>query len=217
MGTAFSSPDDLNLSAQNEKIDQEHFVAELFDSRVIFPASSIQLMGKIGAGNSGQVMQGELDGMPCALKLTNDLWFSGLRDESAMDSFRREVKILLTASHPNVLRLYGVTLLQESAGTQPDNDNLVKEQKLYMVTELCMTSLAAEITTHRKKLDASGAAKNVLTKYHFKKDRLLKWMNQVSSALAYLHRLRLLHGDIKPDNVLVDHVCFYYEFQFFFV
>ena len=57
-----------------------------------FPPESITIAKKkIGAGASGQVMLGDLDGTPCALKLTNALWFQGLQNTEAMEEFSREV------------------------------------------------------------------------------------------------------------------------------
>ena len=36
------------------------------------------------------------------------------------------------------------------------------------------------------------------------KVQLAEWIGQVASALAYMHRLRMQHRDLKPDNVLFN-------------
>ena len=36
------------------------------------------------------------------------------------------------------------------------------------------------------------------------KEEAARWVGQIASALAYMHRLRMQHRDVKPDNVLFD-------------
>ena len=88
-----------------------------------------------------------------------------------------------------------VNLLQES----DEHENVIryfcKEQKgnfLYIALELCPASLADIIETPDLWPDLVAA---------FEPKRALK---QIASGIAHLHRLKIIHRDIKPQNILVS-------------
>jgi len=39
-----------------------------------------------------------------------------------------------------------------------------------------------------------------------RKDNLLRFVNQITSALAFLHNTNIIHRDIKPGNILIDNI-----------
>ena len=36
------------------------------------------------------------------------------------------------------------------------------------------------------------------------KEAKFKWCRQIASVISYIHDKKLVHGDIKPSNILVD-------------
>lgn len=90
----------------------------------------------------------------------------------------REVSILQESDdHPNVIRYY----------YQEAHANF-----LYIALELCPASLADIIETPDQFRDISTA---------FDPKRALR---QIASGLRHLHSLKLVHRDIKPQNILVS-------------
>eukprot|EP00941_MAST-03F_sp_MAST-3F-sp1_P000580 g580.t1 len=168
--------------------------------RLWIPAEHFHLhKGKVGAGTMGQVIAADMDGTAVALKHTNALWFEGIDSEEAMRAFRHEVNLLLALSHPNIVRFYGVTLFKED----PKSD-----EKLYMVTELCTPGgLDTVLNRYREIRDREKGNKFTVKNIARRKVReklATRWVFQMCSALSYLHRTGLLHGDIKPANILID-------------
>ncbi|GIM16135.1 hypothetical protein Vretimale_18791 [Volvox reticuliferus] len=96
------------------------------------------------------------------------------RDRVALKLAVREAKVLSMIKHPNIVKM---TASYRS-----------KSGRLYLVLEYIETSLHS----HLKRFPCGLPA--VLTK-------ILCW--QLLYAVAYLHEDKILHRDIKPDNILV--------------
>ena len=89
--------------------------------------------------------------------------------------------MLLTALSPCVVQFFGVCRLPEG---------------LCIVTELCDTSLAKEIVSLKKKSTA-------VQSWRMMAPKMLEWMQDILSGLACLHSKEIVHGDLKPQNVLL--------------
>ncbi|WVQ78180.1 hypothetical protein IAT38_000263 [Cryptococcus sp. DSM 104549] len=90
----------------------------------------------------------------------------------------QEVKLLQASDdHPNVIRYY----------CQEKRDNF-----LYIALDLCQASLADLIDTPEKYQELANAL-----------DRK-KALAQVTAGLKHLHGMKIIHRDIKPQNVLVS-------------
>ncbi|WRT67033.1 uncharacterized protein IL334_003999 [Kwoniella shivajii] len=89
----------------------------------------------------------------------------------------QEVKLLQASDdHPNVIRYY----------CQEKRDNF-----LYIALDLCQASLADLIETPDKYLELASSL-----------DRK-KALTQITAGLKHLHGMKIIHRDIKPQNVLV--------------
>ncbi|WWD15818.1 hypothetical protein CI109_100242 [Kwoniella shandongensis] len=90
----------------------------------------------------------------------------------------QEVKLLQASDdHPNVIRYY----------CQEKRDNF-----LYIALDLCQSSLADLIETPDKHQEMASSL-----------DRK-KALSQITAGLKYLHEIKIIHRDIKPQNVLVS-------------
>jgi serine/threonine protein kinase len=94
----------------------------------------------------------------------------------AIEKFEREVSIMLTFTHPNILRLHEI--LDHS-----DSDSII-----LITSYCCFGSLlprsfqSTPISEHRTQ----------------------KIFTQIVMALHEIHRKRIAHLDIKPENILID-------------
>ncbi|XP_021369212.1 hormonally up-regulated neu tumor-associated kinase homolog [Mizuhopecten yessoensis] len=96
------------------------------------------------------------------------------QDSYVRKNLRREGKILQLARHPNIVQLFEI---------------METENSYYLVTELCKGGDLMDYICQRKKLEEREAK---------------KFIRQIVSAIEYLHRLGILHRDLKVENLLLD-------------
>jgi 3-phosphoinositide dependent protein kinase-1 len=94
----------------------------------------------------------------------------------------REVQLLQTLSHPNILRLFSSFRATDS---------------LIMITELCSGGeLRKVIDFHREKCTTKDFALPV---------RFARfYLSEIITGLRYLHEKRVVHRDLKPENILLS-------------
>lgn len=135
---------------------------------------------KIGAGSYGKVVlyQSSIDGKLCAIKAFHKSHLLKLRvapSETAMTDVLREVQIMKMLDHPNIVNLIEVI-------DDPNTDHF------YMVLEYVDGKWVWE---------GSGPPGGI------GEDTARKYLRDIVSGLVYLHAHNIVHGDIKPDNLLV--------------
>ncbi|KAI0828348.1 kinase [Trametes gibbosa] len=89
---------------------------------------------------------------------------------------RDELQVMEMLHHPNVVEYYGIE---------------VHRDKVYIFEEYCQGGSLAALLEHGRIED-----ENILQVYTL----------QMLEGLAYLHSQGVLHRDIKPDNILLDHM-----------
>lgn len=144
------------------------------------------ILETLGAGSYAEVKlcKEKLSGKLFAMKfISRDIMKKDkLGKQSKLDDIKREIAIMKKLHHPNVLRLYEVM----------DDP---KMNKLFLVLEYMKNG---DLLSHQKKKHPHGA----LESFH---DRDLHCIFlQVILGLAYLHEQKIVHGDIKPQNLLVS-------------
>lgn len=112
------------------------------------------------------------------------LKFLGASDSIAIEN---EYSILSRLKHPNLIRVYSLELLSEAFHFE---DETFPARTAFMVVEWIDAIAPADVL---KTLDDSE-----------KEKWLYRFCDQLADVLGALHRLGLTHGDIKPDNILVD-------------
>ncbi|XVE79061.1 hypothetical protein DITRI_Ditri14bG0027500 [Diplodiscus trichospermus] len=135
---------------------------------------------KIGAGSYGKVVlyRNCVDGKHYAIKAFHKSHLLKLRvgpSETAMTDVLREVLIMKTLEHPNIVNLIEVI-------DDPSMD------QFYMVLEYVEGKWVCE---------GSGPPGGI------GEDTARKYVRDIVSGLTYLHGHNIVHGDIKPDNLLI--------------
>nr|XP_043612007.1 serine/threonine-protein kinase GRIK2-like [Erigeron canadensis] len=135
---------------------------------------------KIGSGSYGKVVlyRSQVDGQHYAIKAFHKSHLLKLRvapSETAMTDVLREVLIMKMLNHPNIVNLIEVI-------DDPNTDHF------YMVLEYVEGKWVFEGAG-----PAGGLGQRVSRRY----------LRDIVSGLMYLHSHNIVHGDIKPDNLLV--------------
>ncbi|KAF5744696.1 serine/threonine-protein kinase GRIK2 [Tripterygium wilfordii] len=135
---------------------------------------------KIGAGSYGKVVlyRSRVDGKHYAIKAFHKSHLSKLRvapSETAMTDVLREVLIMKVLNHPNIVNLIEVI-------DDPTTDHF------YMVLEY---------------VDGKWACEGCGPPGGIGDDTARKYLRDIVAGLMYLHAHNIVHGDIKPDNLLV--------------
>ncbi|RNA12149.1 serine threonine- kinase MARK2-like isoform X1 [Brachionus plicatilis] len=95
-------------------------------------------------------------------------------DAYVSKNMRREGKLLQMIIHPNIIQLYEL---------------METENSYYLVTELCEGGDLMDYICARKYLSEACTR---------------KFIRQIISAVDYLHRIGILHRDLKIENLLLD-------------
>ncbi|XP_075635221.1 serine/threonine-protein kinase GRIK1 isoform X1 [Castanea sativa] len=137
---------------------------------------------KIGAGSYGKVVlyRSTVDGKHYAIKAFHKSHLLKQRvapSETAMTDVLREVLIMKMLDHPNIVNLVEVI----------DDPNI---DHFYMVLEFVEGKWVCEGSGPPGGLGETKAR---------------KYLRDIVSGLMYLHAHNIVHGDIKPDNLLVSH------------
>ncbi|CAH8362387.1 unnamed protein product [Eruca vesicaria subsp. sativa] len=135
---------------------------------------------KIGSGSYGKVVlyRSSVDGQFYAIKAFHKSQLLRLRvapSETAMSDVLREVMIMKTLEHPNIVNLIEVI-------DDPETDHF------YMVLEYIDGKWV---------YDGSGPPDSIGEK------TARKYLRDIVAGLMYLHAHNVIHGDIKPDNLMV--------------
>lgn len=90
---------------------------------------------------------------------------------------KQEVVLLKALNHPSIVHYF---------------DSFIQDGHLHIQMEYCSRGdLGSMIKAARK----AGR--------HFSEEQILDWFSQLAFALAFIHRKRILHRDIKSSNVFV--------------
>nr|KAI8731149.1 serine/threonine-protein kinase Nek2-like [Biomphalaria glabrata] len=132
------------------------------------------IVQKLGQGAFGQVYHlNVIDGNEFALKVVSTHKLVELEDRK-LDS---EAKLMTKLCHPHLVQCCAY---------------FMDSQSLYLVTEFCNHGNLREYLS------------NLQTKaQHVHEETVLKWLGQMADALRYLHDSRIIHRDIKPDNIFL--------------
>lgn len=129
---------------------------------------------EIGRGGSGVVLAGERADGQFQMQVAIKLLDPNVFGPSLEALFRRELRILAELSHPNIAQLL--------------DGGVAGDETLFLVMEYIP---GRAIDEHCRVEGLRGDAR-------------IELFLQVAEAVAHCHRHLVVHGDIKPSNVLID-------------
>ncbi|KAG8461912.1 hypothetical protein KFE25_013931 [Diacronema lutheri] len=174
---------DASLRAQAEAwhVEQSALEAALRDGSWVDPTSvAVDQSSELGKGTYGIVRRGSWDGNPVAVKQVP------LAEEGAAQGLHAELGALRSLRHPHIVELLGVCKTTE---------------QIWLLLELAPHgSLDALLRGTPAQL---AAALGSATALPGATPAFFRIGAEVACALSCLHRRHLVHGNVKPTNVLI--------------
>jgi serine/threonine protein kinase len=132
-------------------------------------------------GSFGEVRVGQYGNLPIAIKI---IQFDGSEKEKLL--IENEALLMSLCHHPSILQIYGISY-------PPPLDR--RSTTAYLLLELGrLGSLWSYLCGV---LSPSGVHHDVSFALS------LAWISDIFSALSYLHQLKIIHRDVKAENVLL--------------
>ncbi|KAI0795892.1 kinase-like domain-containing protein [Abortiporus biennis] len=201
-----SSSQLVRISTNPARVVLRRFLAQLVLQKSTAP-TNLLLSGitpsaqhALGEGSFGKVFKGAYENRVIAYKVFKTDRYSQNIDMNGPDIFSkvdmnhpwkmclREMMMWWNIKHPNILGLLGI-VTSPSAIASLD------------LPSTCANSMAL-ILPYKRKLDV------VEHMSHLEQEDLMvkvpRWMIQIAKALEYLHQEKIIHGDLRGKNVLVD-------------
>ncbi|MEV7673061.1 serine/threonine-protein kinase [Streptomyces sp. NPDC088752] len=159
--------------------------------------------GDEGAYGNAAGPSGGGEGAPAevALKFLPTAGLSPRQARSLVETARRETELSRRVRHPRLIRLFDSLTLDESAGPAFDGTVvLVMERAERSLRE----RLVAPPPPGRDPSPSSGARSSAPAGGEpLAADEGARLLTEVCEGMAHLHGLGWVHGDLKPDNVLI--------------
>jgi serine/threonine protein kinase len=141
-----------------------------------FPTEfSLEESSFLGEGAYGIVKRGSMDNNPVAIKIVKAK--GPIFSDHMLKSLENEVLLMSICNHPCVLNIFGYC--------QADH------QTFYLILELSsLGSLWSVLDNRRVSLIPWSLS--------------IAWISDILAGLCHLHQLKIIHGDLKAENVLVS-------------
>ena len=140
--------------------------------------SIFEKLEKIGSGTYGKVYKGRLKetGQIIAIKKMK----IDIENEGIPSTALREITILKELNHKNILKIIDV---------------VCEENKLYLLFEYLDYDLQKYMQM---------ALNNELGTFKFTKEIIRSYIYQILDGVSYCHNRKILHRDLKPQNILIN-------------
>ena len=228
----YDSGDELNLnSSKYQKIgvltdlnDIKEYDAEIKYIDKVKYYNGYKVIKELGAGSICKVKLVEKDNVKYALKIVNKSKLlkkkKFVQDESGkmvittpMEGILKEIAILKKINHKNLVKLYEII-------------HNKKKGKIYLIMEYCEHG---DLMTYNEEQNKFIVNKYIFENYlknkdnpkdisqlYYSESQIRNFVRQIIKGLNYLHRLGIVHKDIKPNNILLDknNECKIIDFNF---
>eukprot|EP00055_Hartaetosiga_balthica_P007799 m.27468 g.27468 ORF g.27468 m.27468 type:complete len:652 (-) comp5942_c0_seq1:154-2109(-) len=173
------------FSRESEMLEWFRMIASTMNISTIEPfmvdPDHVTISRKIGAGSFGKVYEGEMDGLKVAIKTQRAFE----QDGDTVAEFVNEAALLASLRHECLTSLFGVYVTETEYQGFPVLD-------LVLVIELCE---GGTLTSHIERLTTK--------EFQMQRHEAVHLMHDLFAGLNYLHHHKVVHRDLKPDNVLL--------------
>lgn len=161
--------------AATPAVDAENIVINIGD-RVGGRYTLQQLLGQGGFGRSYLAEDSQRFGELCVVKEFVPTNKQGQVLRKAIELFKREAKTLYQINHPQIPKFLAC---------------FTQARRLFIVQEYIDGVTYSELLRDRQHQGRS-----------FSEGEVVQWLKNMLQVLDYLHRLKLVHRDISPDNII---------------
>ncbi|KAL0042668.1 hypothetical protein WJX79_007377 [Trebouxia sp. C0005] len=164
------------------------------------PFTAVNLGPLLGQGGSGHVYRGTWNGATVAVKVVEALHAKG--DESGAPLKPLEAMLSIDLAHPNIIHTYKFYTRIRQGHARPELQSAdTAERKVsetWMVLEFCSKGSLQDaldrgwFRSRKAVMDGSADLEAIIIT-----------ATEIASAMAYLHSLDILHGDLSSNNVLL--------------
>ncbi|CUE88989.1 protein kinase, putative, partial [Bodo saltans] len=184
-------------SAENStpaKFTQRSWTAQTDGRCPYIPEEDLHIVAFISEGSSGRVYRGTWStGFQNGNSQTLAVALKWIRGETASSQCQRELDVLAIADHPNIVKFYGYST-GVNAGLPLFAESGTEHSGFFLVMELAPNGSLASLRGALKRLRDSDPVSHMKLTINFSL--------QIASGLQHLHFNKMLHLDLKPDNIL---------------
>eukprot|EP00798_Chlamydomonas_sp_ICE-L_P015533 gene15533-21624_t len=170
-----------------------------------------EVHSQLGKGAFGVVYKGTWRGLEVAIKRIIFQLLSGAEGDAGRATALREAAINASLNHPNIVTTYSYDMKPLSPEPGPhmggessgDSNKTVPntmpkglmDWQLYIIQELCERGSLLNAFEEMRFFDTQREIPKL--------DMVLAIAEDIASGMAYIHSRNIIHGDLKPDNVLL--------------
>ena len=129
--------------------------------------------------------------------------FSGKIQTRALIDLSCEIKFLSALSHRNIIKLRGISSEDGEGTSITNNSTFIVLDRIYLTLDEQMKFWKSSLKRHTALFKITFFGVNPMKVGELKLDRLTA-ATDLSSALEYLHRHKIIYRDLKPENIGFD-------------
>jgi len=188
-----SMPKTGSTASDDPRLEMQRQLVEL-QSELVGEEAQWEVHSQLGKGAYGVVYKGTWRGLEVAVKRIIFQLLSGPEGESSRRTALREAAFNATLHHPNIVTTYTYDMQPLGESTKSTGRG-VYDWQLYIIQEFCDGGSLYDAIRARRFWNSGDNSPRL--------QQALTIASHVAAGCAYIHNKNIIHGDLKPDNVLL--------------